>query len=190
MVNFLRGRSDRKLRLFACACCRRMWHLLTDKRSRKAVEVAEGYADELTSREELDAMRGAAGDAWRDTVPAAARIAACHALEATVRNPAKGAARIAARDPAGAVQTDLLRDLFGNPFRLVALDPSWLGWNGSTVVRLAQAIYEDRAFDRLPILGDALEEAGCTDQDILAHCRGQGEHVRGCWVLDLVLGRG
>jgi hypothetical protein len=83
-------------------------------------------------------------------------------------------------------QAESLRDIFGNPFRLATLDRSWLT---STVTSLAQAIYDDRAFDRLPILADALEDAGCTDQDILAHCRGGGEHVRGCWVVDLLLGK-
>jgi hypothetical protein len=83
----------------------------------------------------------------------------------------------------------LLRDIFGNPFRTVTLDPAWLAWNGGTVRKLAQAVYDDRAFDRLPILADALEDAGCTDGEILAHCRSGGEHVRGCWVVDLLLGK-
>ena len=80
----------------------------------------------------------------------------------------------------------LLRDIFGNPFRPVAADPKWLT---SAVVGLAQAIYEERAFDRMPILADALEEAGCDNADVLNHCRQPGEHVRGCWVVDLVLGK-
>ena len=90
----------------------------------------------------------------------------------------------------GQVQSDLLRDIFGNPFRPVTLAPSLLDWNDSVVVKLSQGIYEERAFDRLPILADALEDAGCDDQDILAHCREQGlVHVRGCWVVDLLLGK-
>jgi hypothetical protein len=64
-----------------------------------------------------------------------------------------------------------------------------LTWNDGIVIKLAQAIYEERAFDRLPILADALEEAGCSDTEILAHCRGPGPHVRGCWVVDLLLGK-
>ena len=75
-------------------------------------------------------------------------------------------------------------------FRPVALNTAWLAWNDGTIPKLAQAIYDDRAFDRLPILADALEDAGCTDADILGHCRGGGEHTRGCWVVDLVLGKG
>jgi hypothetical protein len=83
-----------------------------------------------------------------------------------------------------AAQTDLLRCIAGNPFRPVAADPAWLT---SAVVGLAAAIYADRAFDRLPILADALEDAGCDHPDILAHCRSHPEHARGCWVVDLVL---
>jgi hypothetical protein len=79
--------------------------------------------------------------------------------------------------------------VFGNPFRPSVVDASWLSWEGSTVPRLAQGIYDERAFDRLPILGDALEEAGCTDADVLGHCRSEGPHTRGCWVVDLILGK-
>jgi hypothetical protein len=71
----------------------------------------------------------------------------------------------------------------------LSVDPSWLAWNDRTVVKLAQAIYNEKAFDRLPILADALEDAACSDVDILAHCRGPGPHVRGCWVVDLLLGK-
>ncbi|MCI0456355.1 MAG: hypothetical protein L0Z62_05185 [Gemmataceae bacterium] len=92
--------------------------------------------------------------------------------------------------------TSLLRDLFGNPFRPVAVDPSWLTWYGGTVLRLAQATYHERHLPegtldspRLAVLADALEEAGCTDADILGHLRGPGPHVRGCWVIDLLLGK-
>ena len=80
----------------------------------------------------------------------------------------------------------LIRDIFGNPFRPVPADPRWLT---PTVVALADAIYAGRMFDRLPVLADALEEAGCDNADILTHCRGDGPHVRGCWVVDLVLGK-
>jgi hypothetical protein len=82
---------------------------------------------------------------------------------------------------------NLLRDIFGNPFRPVTADPSWLAWNSGTILHLAQGIYGDRRFDDLPILADALEEAGCTNADILTHCRQPGEHVLGCWVLDNLL---
>jgi hypothetical protein len=85
-----------------------------------------------------------------------------------------------------AAQAPLLRCIVGNPFRPVSIDPSWLT---STVVALVHGIYDDRAFDRLPILADALEDAGCDHPDILGHCRGVGPHARGCWVVDLVLGK-
>jgi hypothetical protein len=86
-------------------------------------------------------------------------------------------------------QCSLLRDIFGNPFRPVAIDPAWLKWNDATIPRQAQAIYDERRFADLPILADALEEAGCTNADILEHCRGPGPHVRGCWVVDAMLGK-
>ncbi|HEY7330944.1 MAG TPA: hypothetical protein VH592_25120 [Gemmataceae bacterium] len=84
-------------------------------------------------------------------------------------------------------EAGLLRDIFGPLlFRSVACDQHGLN---NTVIALAEAIYDERAFDRLPILADALEEAGCTNADILNHCRQPGEHVRGCWVVDLILGK-
>src|SRR5262249_3489199 len=89
-----------------------------------------------------------------------------------------------------AAQTTLLRDIIGNPFRPVAINPAWLTWNGGTVPKVAQAIYDERAFDRMPVLADALEDAGCSDAAVLNHCRQPGVHVRGCWVVDLLLGKG
>ena len=80
----------------------------------------------------------------------------------------------------------ILRDITPPLFRTVAFDPRW---RSETAVALAAGIYEDRAFDRLPILADALEEAGCDHADVLAHCRGPGPHARGCWVVDLVLNK-
>jgi hypothetical protein len=84
-------------------------------------------------------------------------------------------------------QLALLHDIMGNPFRRVVVDASWRSWNDGAVVELAREIYEERAFDRLPLLGDLLEAAGCADADILGHCRTPGEHARGCWVVDLLL---
>jgi hypothetical protein len=77
--------------------------------------------------------------------------------------------------------------VYGNPYRPVAIAPEWPRWKDGTVRNIAQAIYDERAFDRLPILADALEEAGCTNRDILNHCRCDGAHARGCWVVDLIL---
>jgi hypothetical protein len=84
----------------------------------------------------------------------------------------------------GRQQPGLLRDIFGNPFRPVTLDPSWLT---SPVRQLAKGIYSDRAFDRMPILADALQDAGCDNEDELNHLRNDGPHVRGYWALDLIL---
>ena len=89
-------------------------------------------------------------------------------------------------DPLEVDVAALLREVFGNPFRPVAVEPAWLT---STVVALAEGIYQDRAFDRLPILADALQDAGCDNEDVLNHCRSDGPHVRGCWVVDLLTGR-
>jgi hypothetical protein len=86
-------------------------------------------------------------------------------------------------------QCRLLRDIIGNPFRPVGVDAGWLAWRDSTVPKIAQTIYEERAFGRMPILADALEDAGCTNDDMLTHCRQSNEHVRGCWVVDMLTGR-
>ena len=86
-------------------------------------------------------------------------------------------------------QCNVFRDIVGNPFQPLVVVLEWLAWNDGTLRKIAQAIYEERAFDRLPILADALEDAGCDNADLLAHCRSDGEHVRGCWVVDLLLGK-
>ena len=86
-------------------------------------------------------------------------------------------------------QAHSLRCLFGNPFRPVALHPLWVARSDSRASKLAADIYSDRAFGLMPMLADVLEDAGCTDADILAHCRGPGPHVLGCWVVDLLTGR-
>jgi hypothetical protein len=84
----------------------------------------------------------------------------------------------------------LFREVFGRlHFRPITVDPACMSWHNATVPAIAQRIYDERTFHDLPILADALEEAGCINPDILAHCRGGGEHVRGCWVVDLILGK-
>ncbi|WP_162667923.1 hypothetical protein [Gemmata massiliana] len=80
----------------------------------------------------------------------------------------------------------LVRDIFGNPFRSVVFSPSW---RASTAIALAGQMYESRDFSAMPILADALQDAGCDNTDVLDHCRGEGPHVRGCWVVDLVLNK-
>jgi hypothetical protein len=200
MLAFIRAKaSERKLRLFACACCRRIWRLLSDERSRKAVKTAERFADGLATRQQLRAARAYAADAdaFAQGGPCyapAAHAACAHAAAARAIDEVREAARCAATHPATTntektAQAALLRDLFGNPFRPVTAAPAWLSWNGATVPKLAQAIYEERRFTDLPILADALEEAGCDHADVLTHCRSGAEHVRGCWVVDLLLGK-
>jgi hypothetical protein len=86
-------------------------------------------------------------------------------------------------------QVRLLRDILGNPFRPVTLNPAWLTWHDRLLVAMDRQMYDSRDFRDLPILADALEEAGCTDDGLLAHCREPGVHVRACWVVDLLLGK-
>ena len=87
------------------------------------------------------------------------------------------------------MQAQLLRDIWRPPFRPMPIDPRWLTWNNGLVVQLARNIYETRAFESLPLLADALIDAGCTDEEILSHCQQPGPHVRGCWALDLIMDR-
>lgn len=207
MLEFLRGKtSDRKLRLFAVACCRRIWQLLTDERSRKAVELAEQSADHHVPPDTLDAVSGEAEEAFEDAITpdesstaesrektAAACVAASYASNSPVVRHSDAievmqAAADASFDSATerAAQAALVRELWEYPFRPIALNPVWLT---PTVKQLAVTVYDDRAFDRLPILADALEDAGCDQADILSHCCSLGPHVRGCWVVDLALGK-
>jgi hypothetical protein len=179
----------RKLRLFACACCRRAWPAITDERSRSAVEVAERYADRRASRQELARAFVAAKAAAHLGNAAFAAAAVCAPKGNTDRVAGQAAL---AGDPRRwaaerAEQADLVRDLFGNPFRPApVLDPTW---SAGPVSELARTIYEERSFDRLPLLADALEAAGCAGAALLTHLRAPGPHARGCWALDLLLGK-
>jgi hypothetical protein len=198
--------SYRKLRLFAVACCRRIWPLIKDERCRRAVEVAERFADGQASRLEVEVAESEARTAlptqhpskgvtvgtkaWRETrVMHAVARAAWYTAANNARNAAYevySVTQLRGLDQGEFWQCDLLREMFGNPIHPATTDPSWLT---TAVVGMATAIYADRTFDRLPILADALEEAGCTNAGILGHCRGLGPHVRGCWVVDLLLGK-
>jgi hypothetical protein len=214
MMGWLRWRlSDRKLRLFACACCRHIWSLIADPRSQEAVRIAEEYADGRVPSPNLLAARQAAAQAVEATSPWTKPRAAAQAAEAVARldwsagvvaTPASAyaswEAHTAPRGKAGragrkarlateSVQAALLRDIVGIPFRSMSIEAACLTRHGGAIPKLAQAIYDDRRFSALPVLADALEEAGCTDPDILGHCRGPGPHVRGCWVVDLLLGK-
>ncbi len=231
MLEFLRGKaSDRKLRLFAVACCRRILHLFADKNiSQATIEFAERFADGQATKNELhgnawgkpgqaypvvqrkawDAAEGSADyaagmianavlgldaekyKAWRSAWDSAWLQQGYDLSEAKDIADAKMPAEWVASGKSASseerkCQSFVFRDIFADPFRLVTVEPSWVTTN---VVQLAQAIYDDRAFDRLPILADALQEAGCDNADILDHCRKPATHVRGCWVVDLVLGK-
>jgi hypothetical protein len=203
LLTYLQWRgSDRKLRLFAAACCRRMQYLLP-RQGGKIIEVAERRADGLAGQAEVEAAAASLPDPPPSPIIGGfgpvRQTAIRKALLAILVRPV-GAAQIAAqvaaavcsvreREEEPRIQCIFLRDLFGNPFRSGALDRSWLTWKEGTISKLAQAIYQEGAFDRLPIVADALEEAGCTDAAILDHCRGPGPHIRGCWVVDLILGK-
>jgi hypothetical protein len=186
------GANDRRWRLLAVALCRCAWPLLLDGRSRAAVEVAERYADGEASEDERVAACLAANGADITGVDSPAAQAAVHAammshhLYISCEAAHEALSRADGADASGLL-AGVVRDIFGNPFRPVTADPAWLT---PTVVSLAEGIYAERAFDRLTILADALQDAGCEDADILAHCRSGGPHVRGCWVVDLLTGRG
>jgi hypothetical protein len=207
MLEHLRGKaSERKLRLFAVACCYEVWYLLRDKRSKKAATASERYADGLIVVPRMAVVREAARRAVAEWVSAEAVAVGrrfpeevAHAVtlqdadQAAVQT-ADLAARVSEAEAReigceGRKQSQamLLREIFGNPFRPVGVAPAWLM---HAVVGMARTIYAERAFNRLPILSDALEEAGCTDAGVLDHLRSAGPHVRGCWALDLVLAKG
>jgi hypothetical protein len=187
--------SPRKLRLFACAHCRHLWDLLSEDCFRAAVEVAERHADGLASNKDLSIAKKESGIALeRNGLKGVIgrSYSALGAAWSTTRDAATAAIYptwVFTEDDDKKRQRALCLDIFGNPFRPSIVDRGWLAWNDGTVPKIAQAIYDDRCFADMPILADALEEAGCTNADILDHCRQPGEHVRGCWVVDLLLGK-
>jgi hypothetical protein len=162
--------TERKLRLFACACCR------LSPSTELAAEVAERYADGASNLRELAAVRWSAMPVWWAAWDPAWVGGGFAALAAATAAPGPADAKAA-----------LFRDVFA--FRPARIDSRWLAWNGGTVLKMARTVYDMRRFEDVPILADALEEAGCDAPDILSHCRGPGPHVRGCWVLDLLLGK-
>jgi hypothetical protein len=229
LLEYLQARAyDRELRLFACACCRRIWKHLKKKASRVVVEISEQFAAGLVTGERLNEAAQKAWDAfgmvqWSaesdlETNPARAVLGLQLDLNVT-RAADESSATIAAAarereykrrqrkrvgdqpepweqyDPIyraaevveQTIQTNLLRDIVPNPFRPVTFDPLW---RTTVAVALARQMYDSRDFSVMPILADALQDAGCDSDDILNHCRGNGPHVRGCWVVDLVLGKG
>jgi len=190
-------RGKRQLRLFSCACCRAVWEGL-DAACRELIDAAEMFADSKLSAEADEMARARiSGPALDRDTPFSEyltqrmahicwhRNASEAALESSmIHLPLYGS--ITSQREADERQCKLIRDIFGNPFRPVAFDPSW---RTTTAVAIAKGMYESRDFAPMPILADALQDAGCEHADILDHCRGSGPHVKGCWVVDLVLGK-
>jgi hypothetical protein len=224
LLEFLQARGlagERKARLFAVACCRRVWHLLVDERLHEAVEAAEDYADgrRTPSHQSDEYRRG--NQAWRVAFDALAEADPEAVARSRADKPSAAAGRVAAAEaavgatypsawmatsahylaaaaaaglwhnPKGcpaefAAQCELIRDVFGNPFRHVRRAPVWRERDAWGV---ANEMYEARDFAAMPVLADALQDAGCDVADVLEHCRDPARtHVRGCWVVDLVLG--
>jgi hypothetical protein len=231
MLEFLRTQrtaSERKLRFFAAACCRRVWDWLGEE-SRRAIEVLEKYLDGTATADDLHFASKGVYDDWMGdfgthhptnaacatvmfekstshdvAVGAAAQIAQAVRIEANKRhgiflqgwpppkivNPTVRQACIKAGEVAMTAerlaQCHLLREIFHGPRRAVFLRANW---RSGDILTVASTIYNDRAFEQFPSLADALAAAGCDDEEILNHCRGPGPHVRGCWVVDLILSK-
>jgi hypothetical protein len=225
MLEFLKGKtSDRKLRLFACACCRRIAHVVSNEDIRTIADVSEKYADGINNSLD-DACHRADSYSFHENRPIT--VIEAIALDAFIclgeainvygafRDSAAvmGHLELARQNlteeeesrPAnrqGATikmiwiqkgwkheyieQSRLLRDITGNPFQPVTIDPRWLS---RTVVDLAHFIYDQKAFDKMPLMADELERAGCDNEEIIAHCLSKGPHAKGSWVVDLLTGK-
>ena len=200
--------SARKLRLYAINSCRRIWHLFTDDRCRHAVEVAQRYVDKRSTDAELASacqVASAVARVWGE--PGSSLTHSTYTVGGAAWGAARPSAWVAAWDSAYDArraardfvpntdweserqwQAGVLHDLFGNPFRPFSFDPYWLLANDGAASHLARLIYAEDRFGDLPYLADALEDAGCTCESALDHCRAKGNHYRGCWVVDAVLG--
>ncbi len=195
MIDYLASRaSERKLRLFACAACRRISCVMQFEASRKAVQVSERYADGQAEKDELR-LAWSEGEELADTAERL-QMRGWNAARTASQSAAAEALAAAQRAAQAAADGDLVREHFGNPFRPRTIAAHVLSWQDRTVIRLAQAAYEERILPagtldnaRLAVLADALEEAGCEDEPILTHLRSGGLHYRGCWVVDLILGK-
>ena len=200
--------SDRKLRLFACACCRLVWHLLPDLCHRLVVAVERYVGKELGSSDLTSLFSGYYSHEVSSPVSGGKQAAEAvgylgwnwrwgrntnkwqesYTAGRVARSAAEALAKSIVWEEARQREVQLLHDIFGNRFRPSKIDKTWLRWNDRTVPRIALGIYEERAFDRMPILADALLDAGCDNEELLTHCRSPGPHVRGCWAVDLLLG--
>jgi hypothetical protein len=198
--------GERRGRLFTVACCRLLDVLFDDPLAR-AIETAERFADgqaddvalseairitneavEWEARYDIASWRSHAAEVVASAVqfPAEEYVAIDELVAwAQTEHSAADEARRAG-DRASRTLTALVREFVGNPFRPVTFSPDW---RTATAVALAAQMYESRDFSAMPILADALQDAGCDSADVLDHCRGPGAHVRGCWVVDLMLGK-
>jgi hypothetical protein len=192
MLQYLRTYSplsSRKMRLLAAACCRRIWHSLSE-RGRASVLSAERYADGLASEDERLAAMERPSDTDVDLMASRAAGARTIAeMEIALQLAASFADHFEAAE-----QAVLLRDLVTILSLPLVISPSWLAWEGGTVRKLAEDAYRERTLPngllipgRLGLLGDALEDAGCQETELLGHLREKGPHVRGCWAIDLLL---
>ncbi|VTR95651.1 Uncharacterized protein (Fragment) OS=uncultured bacterium PE=4 SV=1 [Gemmata massiliana] len=201
MAAFIRWRgSERKRRLFLVACARAIWDRVPLGDMRRAVEISERFADGEVPVHEFYAANALlyatqnpplVQREWWESGSAEKRSVYSHCLMTTFGSQVL--AKITeypwheTRLLTEYLQPHLLREVFGNPFRAVACAPEW---STDTVLALARGMYESRDFSAMPILADALQDAGCDSADVLDHCRdAAGPHVRGCWVVDLVLGK-
>jgi hypothetical protein len=219
MLKFIRAfASDRKVRAFVVACCRRLWHLFEGTPFQPWVETAERFTDRRAGPAELADAEVAArrvaewgsGEqvvgplwcaGWYSDLYGGARAnagmadsPATLALAATMSDAWAGAELCLPWAAALGVDTPeqaaILRDIVHAPHRAVYFQDAWRLWSDRTVYRLARAIDEGRGWHHLALLHDALLDAGCDAEDVLEHCRSSGPHVRGCWVLDLILLKG
>jgi hypothetical protein len=189
--------SARKIRLLGCACVRWAWEWGLHEPLPEAVRVAEAFADGLATDDDL--RRGARdlGVLWREhDEPYRPYPRTCELTEA-LASPDDERAWLGeinafscdlaiAEEPEWLRIVEFARDIFGNPFRPVWFAPEW---QTDTTLVLARQMYESRDFSAMPILADALEDAGCAEQAILDHLRGPGPHIRGCWAVDRVLAK-
>jgi hypothetical protein len=193
------GPSERKTRLFCAAVCRRFWDYLPEASQAILLE-SEMLADGLVPRPPDDMELCQRANAvvapfdrqyptkkFPNTTVRTQRDAAAAVCYAVIPDLFGAVSYFWELKPAErAIHLQIIRDIFGNPFRAAVADPSWLA---PGVVELAQTIYDERAFNQLLELAVALEGVGCHDADVLAHCRHRGPHVRGCWIVDLILGK-
>lgn len=190
MLEFLAPKTQqRKLALFGVARCRRIACLSQDERALLAIDAAERYADRKAKIDEVRAAcRHAREDAAGNARPLGHQVYAIAMLYNAAFNAllVSEHALKAAPDQASekALQCALLQEIFGNPFQRIRMQTRWRTAN---VMQICEQIYAESSFDRLPSLADALAEAGCTDTRMLSHCRSAGPHVKGCWVVDLLL---